>query len=85
MRGAQLVPDRYVTRFEHRSLADIQALCGDREGERPFEVVRRVSEVNAGLYEEMVAPWLRTMASEPMAQGGAASIRCGSSAGRCRT
>ena len=68
MRAAQLVPDRYVTRFEHRSLADLETLCGDREGERPFEVVRRVSEVNAGLYEEMVAPFLRAVANEQLAQ-----------------
>jgi len=67
MRGAQLVPDRYVTRFERRSIADIAELCGDRSGERPFEVVRRVSEVNAGLYEELVAPMVKSLASEPAA------------------
>ena len=50
------MPDRYVTRFEQRSIADIVALCGDREGERPFEVVRRLSEANAGLYEQLAAP-----------------------------
>jgi hypothetical protein len=68
MRAAQLVPDRYVTRFERRSLADLEALCGDRSGERPFEVVKRVSEVNAGLYETLVAPAIRAVASEPAAQ-----------------
>jgi hypothetical protein len=68
MRGAQLVPDRYVTRFERRSVADVAALCGDRAGERPFEVVRRVSEVNAGLYEQLVAPAVRGLASEPAAE-----------------
>ncbi len=68
MRAAQLVPDRYVTRFERRSIAALEALCGDREGERPFEVVRRVSEVNAGLYQELASPVMRGMASEPAAQ-----------------
>ena len=68
MRAAQLVPDRYVTRFEQRSLADIARLCGDREGERPFEVVRRLSEVNAGLYEQLVAPAVRAVANEPVAE-----------------
>src|SRR4051794_24730954 len=68
MRAAQIVPDRYVTRFEQRSLANIAALCGDREGERPFQVVRRLSEANAGLYEQLVAPVVRSMASEPVAE-----------------
>jgi len=67
MRGAQLVPDPYVTRFERRSVADIAALCGDRSGERPFEVVRRISEVNTGLYEQLVAPVVRSFANEPAA------------------
>ncbi|MXP66057.1 DUF3141 domain-containing protein [Roseomonas sp. M0104] len=68
MRGAQLVPDRYVTRFERRSITDITELCGDRSGERPFEVVRRVSEVNAGLYDELMAPVVQSLASEPAAE-----------------
>jgi hypothetical protein len=63
MRAAGLVPDRYVTRFERRSLEALAALCGDREGERPFEVVKRVSEVNAGLYQELVAPLVRAGAN----------------------
>ena len=68
MRAAELIPDRYVTRFETRSVADIAALCGDREGERPFEVVKRVSEINAGLYEQLAAPFLQSLANEPMAE-----------------
>jgi hypothetical protein len=67
MRAEALVPDRDVTRFEQRSLADIVTLCGDREGERPFEVVRKLSEVNAGLYEQLVAPAVQALATEPMA------------------
>jgi hypothetical protein len=62
------VPDRYVTRFERRSIADIAALCGDREGERPFEVVRRVSEINAGLYEQLAAPVVQQLANEGTAE-----------------
>ena len=67
MRAAALVPDRYVTRFERRSLVELEALCGDRSDEQSFEVVRRVSEVNAGLYEELVAPAIRATTSEPVA------------------
>jgi len=68
MRGAALIPDRYVTRFELRTLAELQALCGDRDDEKPFEVVRRVSEVNAGLYQQMLAPAVRAMANETVAK-----------------
>jgi len=68
MRGARLIPDRYATRFERRSVADVAALCGDRSGERPFEVVRRVSEVNTGIYEQLMAPVVRSLANEPMAE-----------------
>ncbi len=68
MRAAELIPDRYVTRFEHRSIADIAALCGDRDGERPFEVVRRVSEINTGLYEQVAAPVVQALATEPAAE-----------------
>ena len=68
MRAAELIPDRYITRFERRSIAALEALCGDREGERPFEVVRRISEVNVGLYQELASPIVRATASEPAAQ-----------------
>jgi len=67
MRAAGLVPDRYVTRFERRSVADVAALVGDRAGERPYEVVRRVSEINAGLYNEFMRPAVQAMAKEQAA------------------
>jgi hypothetical protein len=68
MRAAEIVPDRYVTRFERRSIADIVALCGDREGERPFEVVRRMSEMTTGLYEQLAAPAVKALSNETMAE-----------------
>ncbi|WP_270938063.1 DUF3141 domain-containing protein [Falsiroseomonas oryzae] len=68
MRAATLVPDRYVTRFERRSVGDIAALCGDRASERPFEVVRRVSEINAGLYEQLWAPLVQQATTEAAAE-----------------
>ncbi|WP_137176511.1 DUF3141 domain-containing protein [Roseomonas sp. AR75] len=67
-RAEALVPDRYLTRFEKRSLADLEALSGDRAGERPFEVVRRVSEINTGLYTEFVSPVVRAAATEVAAE-----------------
>lgn len=68
MRAAQLVPDRYVTRFIRRSVEELQELCGDRAGERPFEVVQRVSEVNSGLYEKVMAPLVRATVNDSTAQ-----------------
>jgi hypothetical protein len=68
MRAANLVPDRYVTRFIRRSVEELQELCGDRADERSFEVVQRVSEVNTGLYEKVMAPLVRAMANDSTAQ-----------------
>jgi len=67
MRAAELVQGRYVTRFEKRSLVELNELCGDRSDEQPFEVVRRVSDVNVGLYQELVAPAIRAAVTEPAA------------------
>jgi hypothetical protein len=68
LRAGDLVPGRYVTRFETRGVADVAALCGDRAEERPFEVVRRVSEVNAGLYRQFAQPVVQRFASEAAAE-----------------
>ncbi|HYZ34038.1 MAG TPA: DUF3141 domain-containing protein [Crenalkalicoccus sp.] len=67
-RAAALVPDRYVTRFELRSIADIAALCGSREDERSFEIVAHVSEVNAALYDQLLAPLVRQVSNEASAE-----------------
>ncbi len=65
--GAALIPGRWHTRFERRTIADVEAICGDRGDERAFEVVRRVSEANRDLYTLLVAPAVRALASEPAA------------------
>ena len=82
MRGAQLVPDRYVTRFERRSVEPSPPSAATGRGERPFEVVRRISEMNAGLYEQLVAPAVRSLANESTAERRASSTRCAPNAGR---
>src|SRR5206468_12459970 len=41
---AELMPGRYLVRFERRSLNDIRVLEDTREDERPFAAVARVSE-----------------------------------------
>jgi hypothetical protein len=65
--GEAFVEGRYASRFERRSLEALEALIGPREDEQAFETVRRVSEINAGLYEHFAAPLVRAMTSEPLA------------------
>jgi hypothetical protein len=65
---AELVPGRYLVRFERRTLDDIRALEPTREDERPFEAVARVSEITEGLYRTFVSPWIRPWVSEASAE-----------------
>lgn len=63
-----LVEGRYLIRFERRSVTDILALDDGREDERPFEVVRRVAEINQHIYDTFASPWVRAMSNEFNAQ-----------------
>jgi hypothetical protein len=63
-----LIEGRYLVRFERRSVNDILALDDGREDERPFEVVRRVAEINQHMYDTFVSPWVRAMSNELGAQ-----------------
>jgi pimeloyl-ACP methyl ester carboxylesterase len=64
-----LASDGFLIRFEHRSVDAIRALGGnDRDDERKFAAVKRLSEVNLGLYRTFVQPWLRTMVSAGTAE-----------------
>jgi uncharacterized protein DUF3141 len=65
---AELVPGRYLVRFERRTLDDIRALEPTREDERAFETVARVSEITEGLYRTFVRPWIRPWVSEASAE-----------------
>jgi hypothetical protein len=65
---SELMPGRYLVRFERRTLDDIRALEPTREDERPFEAVARVSAITEGLYRTFVSPWLRPWASEASAE-----------------
>lgn len=69
--GADLVPGRYLVRFERRGLDDIRALEPSREDERPFEAVARVSDAVEGLYRALVSPWIRPWVTE----AGARALR----------
>ncbi|THF56556.1 DUF3141 domain-containing protein [Pseudothauera rhizosphaerae] len=63
MPGREFVQGRYLVRFEPRDIPDILALDDGREDERAFEVVRRVSEINQGLYDTFLSPWLKLAGS----------------------
>jgi hypothetical protein len=65
---AELVPGRYLVRFERRTLDDIRALEPTREDERPFAAVARVSETTEGLYRTFVSPWIRPWVTEAGAE-----------------
>jgi len=67
MPHAELVPGRYLVRFERRTLDDIRALERSREDERPFEAVARMSAVTDGLYRTFVSPWVRACVTEASA------------------
>jgi len=66
--NADLIPDRYVMRFEPRTIDDILKLDDTREDERRFETVARVSEINEGLYETFARPWITPFVTEASAQ-----------------
>lgn len=58
------ISDRYLIRFEPRQVDDILALDDGRDDERPFELVRRVAEVNQALYDKLVSPVVRACSNE---------------------
>ncbi len=65
--AAELVEGRYLLRFEPRDVPDILSLDDTRDDERRFETVARVSDINAGLYETLLGPWVRAASSEATA------------------
>jgi pimeloyl-ACP methyl ester carboxylesterase len=65
----ELVSGEWIVRFERRTLNDIRAIVRpDRENERRFATVRRLSEINLGLYRTLLQPFVRASGSEQMAQ-----------------
>ncbi|WP_083338613.1 TerB family tellurite resistance protein [Chromobacterium sphagni] len=61
--GLQYLQGRYIIRFEPREVSDILALGDGRDGERAFQVVKRVAEINQQLYDCFVSPWLQAFSS----------------------
>ena len=66
--GVDLLPGNYLVRFEGRTVADILALDDGREDERAFETVARISEINEGLYDTLVSPWVRMWTNDITAE-----------------
>lgn len=67
MPGLQGGDDRHIVRFEPRDIADILALGDGREGERPFELVRHVAQMNQSIYNQFVSPVVQAFTSEATA------------------
>jgi tellurite resistance protein len=66
--GLDLLAGNYLVRFEARSVDDILALDDGRDDEQAFETVARISEINEGLYDTLLSPWVRLWANEATAQ-----------------
>ena len=61
----ELAEGDWIVRFEPRTLKDIRAIVQpDLENERRFAAVRRVSEINLGLYRTVLQPFVRAFASD---------------------
>jgi hypothetical protein len=67
-RWDQLEPGDYTVHYEHRTIADIQALNPEgREEEAIFSTLSQFSEINAKLYKTWMRPMLQLMVSRPSA------------------
>src|SRR5690349_11996156 len=64
-----LIVGNYVTRFEPRTLNDIRAFgVNDAQDDLRFATVARLSEINLGLYDLFLRPWVRAMTTEAVAE-----------------
>ena len=64
-----LVGGDWIVRFEPRTLDDLRAIVKpDPENERRFATVRRVSEINLGLYRTLFQPFVQAFASAQTAE-----------------
>jgi len=63
--NAERVSGDWVARFEPRTLNDVRAIVQpDPENERRFAAVRRVSEINLGLYRTLLQPFVKAAINE---------------------
>jgi pimeloyl-ACP methyl ester carboxylesterase/tellurite resistance protein len=66
--GVDLLPGHYLVRFEQRTVQDILALDDGRDDERAFDAVAKISEINEGLYNTFVSPWVKACTNEATAE-----------------
>jgi pimeloyl-ACP methyl ester carboxylesterase len=67
--SGDLVAGDWVMRCEMRTLDDIRALGGNNAAdERRFETAARLSQVNLALYRTFAQPFVRALASAPLAE-----------------
>jgi tellurite resistance protein len=59
--------DRYISRFEPRTIADIRQLDDGQKDAEFFASSKLVSELNSRFYEAFIGPSVRMMVTEPMA------------------
>jgi hypothetical protein len=63
--GRDFVHGEWISTFQTRTLADIRAIVKPlAEDERRFATVRRVSEINLGLYRTLLQPLVKALASD---------------------
>ena len=66
--AAGFITGDWIARFETRSLDDIRALGRNSpEDDRAFAAVARLSDLNLSLYRTWARPFVRAIASQPMA------------------
>jgi len=67
--GADLVGGDWIVRFEPRTLATLRSIVQpSTENERRFATVRRLSEINLGLYRTFLQPFVRALAGTQVAE-----------------
>ncbi len=60
--------DRYLSRFEPRTIADIRQLDDGQKDVEFFASSKLVSEINTRFYEAFIGPWVRMAVTEPLAK-----------------
>jgi pimeloyl-ACP methyl ester carboxylesterase len=61
--GLEFVEGRYLISFEEREIDDILALDDGRDDEHAFEIVKRVAEINQGVYDTFMSPWVKAISN----------------------
>ena len=65
--GTEHEHEEYEVRFQARTIQDIRALDDGPEDERAFATAARISEINEGLYDTFVRPFVRPWGNDLVA------------------